>query len=629
MASGKYEKKAPAKTIKTYRKFESQPRAGGKYAPKTPKHNFKMKKRDKQRILLWLTAASTAISIASAVISPTPPETVAQAAEDIPVAAVQEYQSETPEPTEDVDIYSIGIANYDAEITVDGKSYPIGNSFVIVSENQAITSDVHENLLKGELSAEDFKVVTQKTENEMADYVFCQIVSESGANVMSSETTLEDDIISTVSSGDYVLAYKPDYSSEFCQTLSISDGNLYEGYISSEAIKEVGDLEAINYRAEQNIDNIENLAMVDTSKDKYISLNMRSQPGQDVITTIPYGSFVQKLGETMQYGNKNWSLISYQSTDGTQFQGWVVTSYLSNEVVQEQPHAKVIDGINVNASGNVTGIDVSTISPEDLRNVLENGISDQTNSVHGTFDTSQLAGQINYVYIKLGASTYGQGDFTVLDYDYYKSQVQVCEELGVPYGFYYYSTAITEEEANMELDCIKQRLTELRQNYNMENNLLEMVVDIELSNEFDRQYQGDILEQTQAKAALINGIQEEGLSDNVLIYAPGRVMQPNLDQIFDLQYLRNLLDNPNDVALWQCSLMNRNGNVKSDLNADIAYAELHGFSTVVSQLVLDAKVAGKIDINNMDFNHFKGLIQQQKSNEANYSFEHNNEDDGR
>lgn len=614
MASGKYEKKAPTKTIKTYHRFEAKPQ--GKYEPKRSSPKYKMPPEGKRKILALIAAGF----IAGTVIASITPEVSTQAAKEIPSAQAASLQEYIPEPEPEL-IYSIGIANYDAEITVNGKNYPIGNSFVIASENQVMVSDVHGNFLKGELNPDDFQEITQKTEAEMAQYNFFQVISDSPANVRASGQISDDNVISTVPSGDYVLAHKantPEYDGEWLTTLSIYDGHLYEGYMREDVLNEIGTIEAINYRTEQSMQNI---AMVDTSKDEYISLNLRSEPGKEVIAEIPYGSFVEILGETTQYGNKSWNLVKYETPDGNEFQGWVATKYLTNDVVQEQPGPKVINGIHVNTSGTVTGIDVSTLSPNVLREVLQTGISEQSRSVHGTFDTSNISGKINYVYIKLGASTYGTGKFTTLDYNNYIEQVAICEELGVPYGFYYYSTAITLEEANMELNCIKERMEDLRQRYDMDNNLLEIAVDIELTDIHDRQYQGNILEQTQAKAALINGIQEQNLSEKVLIYGPGRVMQPDLDQIFDLQYLNALLTNPEDVSLWQCSLMNKNGDLKSTLSTDIAYGERNGFSTTACQSGLDlyvesnGKVVGLIDVNQMSFEHFRELTNPENVND--------------
>lgn len=628
MAKGKYEKQAPTRTIKTYKKYTNQPHSKvqtqGKYLQKNSPPKYKISPKTSRRIMALLAAAWIAKSATG--INHKTPSQLEEKAPPVETVAVQEYVPEAS--TEPEKFYTIGIANYDAEITVNGKNYPIGNSFVIASDDEIVVSDVHGNFLKGNLSPDSFETYAQISEKQMSSYNFYQVISDSDANVRSSGKIENDNIISTVSSGDYVLAsraHTTEYDGEWLSTVCISDGKIYTGYMREDIIKEIGTVDAVNYRAEQNLQNINVIAMVDTSQEDYISLKLREEPGQEIITQIPYGSFVEILGDVKQYAGKSWNYVKYKLPDGSFKLGWVATKYLTYDVVQEKPEAKVINGIHINTSGSVTGIDISTLSPNVLRDVLQTGLSKQSSSVHGTFNTSQFGEKINYVYIKLGASSYGDGDFSIIDYDNYIQQVAICEELGIPYGFYYYSTAINQEEANMELNCIKDRMEDLRQRYDMKNNLLEIAVDIELTDMNDRQYQGDIYEQTEAKATLINGIQEQNLSENVLIYGPGRVMQPNLDQIFDLEYLNSLLETPENVALWHCSLMDRNGELKSSLKSDIDYAKQCGFSTVSFQSALDiyvksnGKVTGLIDINQMDFNHFNKLTKNKTSYTLNNS----------
>ena len=603
----------------------------GKYLkkPQTSKVlKFKMNKITKQRIYALLGAAV----LSTALFSP-PSKAVSNPEPESPPPSTEVLQ-----PTEPEIIYTIGIANDGAEIVVNGKSYKIdNNSFIIFSENEALAYDIYGNILKGDISADSFKIVRQMTSKEMSNYNISQVISEIDVNVRSSGEILDDNIISTVPSFDYVLSYKPqtpENDKEWIPTLSINGDNLYDGYIREDLLKEIDTFQAINNRTDKNMTNAENLMMVDTSKDDFISLNLRSEPkaidNSNIIAEIPHGTFIHLLGETTQSGNRNWTLIRYETLDGTQFEGWVAENYLTSYIIQEETGSRVIDGINVNSSGNVTGIDISTIKPDDLKSLLQNGIPEKVYSKNGSFDTSQYSGNINFVYIKLGASPYGNGDFSPLEYNDYEQQVAICEELGIPYGFYYYSTALTIEEAQIELDCIKQRLEDLRKKFDMKNNKLEIAVDIELNDKNDRQYDGNIKKQTEAKAALINGILEEELCSNVLIYGPMRVMKPDLDQIISLEYLHSLLSNPDVVALWQCSLAKKNGDITEDLKNDIAYAEKIGFSTVSCQLVLDAKLNGQIDINNMDFEHYQKLINQEKEqDETTYSTKIDSQDDER
>lgn len=598
MASGKFEKKSNQRTIKSYR--SSATKNFGKYEKESSPPKYKVPAGLTRKVFALVATAL----IAKTIIVPTPPDGVAYAAESSsPIVSTLEMSSNSP-------LYTLGIGNYGAQITIDNPRTPgednfsIYDSFVITYEDEVITSDVNGNFLKGQLDNGDFTAIAQLTESEMNNFCFYQVNSELGANLVS-----DGNIVTNIPYGDYVLALKSDNNEQNLKSISILNGNAYLGYIDSNCLKEIGDVEAISYKADQNINDIENIGIVNTKSADYINLNLREQPGQDIVTKIPHGSFIHMLGETKQYGNKTWSKVKYIAPDGSEYQGWIDSgNYLSFINVPEKPSPKVREGINVNSSGNISGIDISGMSQNDLNQLLKDGISTQTNSIHGTFDTSELEGQIGFVGIKLGASAYKPGDLNILEYNAYIQQVLFCEENKIPYTLYYYSTSITENEALEELNVIEQRINNLKEKYDLKY-CISVAVDKELSEntQADRQKNGNIVEQTKALATLINGIQSKDLSENVLIYSPGRVMQPDLDQIFDLNYLRPMLNNPENVALWQCSLMYKNGITTQNLKNDIAYGESCGFTTAITQVVLDAKVNSgeKYDINTINFNWYK------------------------
>lgn len=623
MARGKYEKKKPVTKGKYLRQPVKQIKSPVHHEEKKEqKHPVKYASNKRIRQKIYAIVSATALSLGAFHALDSTYYSSQSASVPSPTS------SPAPEPTKPQIVYSIGIANDNAKIEVDGKSYEIDpNSFVIVSEEQALAYDVHGNMLKGEISAEDFKEVKQLSEEEMSKFNIRQVTSDIDVNVRSSGEILNDNIISTVPSYDYVLAYDaitPEVDDkEWLYTLSINNDSLYEGYIREDLIKEIDTFDAVNYRVEKFMENMENIMVVDTSKDNYISLNLRSEPKaidpSNILTKIPYGSLVNVLDGKVTSSDRTWVQISYKTLDGNVFEGWVSEEYLSQDMVPEKPIETEVESTT---SKYVTGIDISSMSPNTLRKLLQTGIPDQVSSDYGTFNTSQLAGDINFVYIKLGASPYQSTNFAPLEYDNYIEQVKICEEFGIPYGFYYYSTAINEEEAKMELNCIQERIENLREKYDLQNNKLEIAVDVELSNSKDRQYNGNIKEQTEAKATLINGIQELNLSNNVLIYGPSRVMKPDLDQIIDLSYLHTLLDNPDNVTLWQTSLINKNGTIKSSLEYDISYAEEQGFSTSVCQLLLDGTVIGKIDINSMDREHYETLLNQENLYDNTYNQEY-------
>jgi len=395
-------------------------------------------------------------------------------------------------------------------------------------------------------------------------------------------------------------------------------GNMHNGHIDGEDFKEVlcmPEEELSNYTIYQVI-----------SESGAVVRSTSTIEENNIISTVPYSDYV--LGYSAETPEHDGEFISTLSiTDDIVYKGYINESDLTLEIGKPDfEQEKESDGIQnpsqqikTNAAGSITGIDISGMTPKQLRELLQNGIPNQVNTAgFGTIDTSQYAGDINFVYMKIGASPYGKNsEFRVLPSSDYIEKVKICEELGVPYGFYYYSTAITVEEANIELQYLKDCIMELHQALPLDFNKLEIVVDIELAGSNDRQYRGNLKEKTEAKAALINGIQKAHLSENVLIYGPIRVMRPDLDQIIDLSYLHSLLDNPDDVSLWLCSPSNSKGELSSTLNDAITYAESQGFSTAAFQIVLDAAAAGnRIDINIMNPEHYKELLGYEQTPET-------------
>ena len=91
-------------------------------------------------------------------------------------------------------------------------------------------------------------------------------------------------------------------------------------------------------------------------------------------------------------------------------------------------------------------------------------------------------------------------------------------------------------------------------------------------------------------------------------------MRPDLDQIFSLSDLHGMLSNPEDVNLWLCLLANENGQLPDAYESYVSYIEEQGFDVVMVQSILDAKVVGRIDINNMDLEHFQELTNYRQQN---------------
>lgn len=68
-----------------------------------------------------------------------------------------------------------------------------------------------------------------------------------------------------------------------------------------------------------------------------------------------------------------------------------------------------------------------------------------------------LENKISYVYIKAGGRGYGQKGTMYTDEEY-KEYVEACEYLKIPYGFYFFDEALTDDEIDEEVDFIQNFL---------------------------------------------------------------------------------------------------------------------------------------------------------------------------
>ena len=147
---------------------------------------------------------------------------------------------------------------------------------------------------------------------------------------------------------------------------------------------------------------------------------------------------------------------------------------------------------------------------------------------------------INYVYIRIGASGYGN-PFSFVDFDNYKELSKVCEDNKIPYGFYYYSTCITNEEAKQEANRIEMLVDSLdERNYN----ILPLAIDVELNQSNDRQAGKDV---TKVKAYLANLI--EATQGKTILYTSRNVVEDPSTKILDLGEYNKLIET-GDSDVW-------------------------------------------------------------------------------
>lgn len=223
----------------------------------------------------------------------------------------------------------------------------------------------------------------------------------------------------------------------------------------------------------------------------------------------------------------------------------------TSDTLSKSELEEVLKNYTVKPSGKVVGIDISSMSAEILEQYLsgEKEIPSKAKRGKTTYpDMSHYAGKPDYVYIKLGATDHTKTEYTEgKDIDI-ASLAKVCEKYKIPYGFYFYSASITEDEMEKELARIENELSTLE---STKYNLLPFAVDRELgeNKEKDRQ-NGHKDEVTTLTAEMIKRLREK---HNVILYSGANPTAS--DGILDIEELQNLLgDEP--VDMWYAGYMN-------------------------------------------------------------------------
>ena len=134
-----------------------------------------------------------------------------------------------------------------------------------------------------------------------------------------------------------------------------------------------------------------------------------------------------------------------------------------------------------------------------------------------------MKNNFKYVYIRAGGRGYGEdGNF------YYDKQSQLfinaCDYLKIPYGFYFLDEALNEEEADEEIDWIKDFIKE----HSTNNNVLPVAIDVEY---FDGKGRGD--DSWEERVAIIDYIGSELDTANIenIIYANAKRASQYLSSI--------------------------------------------------------------------------------------------------
>jgi len=383
------------------------------------------------------------------------------------------------------------------------------------------------------------------------------------------------------------------------------DGKEYIGYVSEGYLN---DYDLVEY-------------VVDIEEHNGNKLNVREEPGlkSDVIAAIEDGTHlkVQKsnIENTREVDDIEWVRVNLK--DGSS--GYVASQYLK-EYKEEKENSKdeenvsaerideILKNVRVNENGKVVGIDVSGMSPETLRNLLTNGdaIPESCYSfLDGkTHNTKDVSGKIDYVYIRIGARGYGKAGKMVDNGDNYVRQAEVCEELGIPYGFYFYDTSLNTDEAEEDIVFIEKLLGEVE---NRNYNLLPFAIDVEL--EKGSRLQGQDV--TDVMAYLANRIEPK--VGKTVLYTDARHLAECKDKLIDINsYNSQLVSGPTKVWLVGMRDADTEKIIKERQNK---INEISGDTDIwMSQCLLDMQLIPdsneKADINIIDESRFREILEE-------------------
>jgi len=386
--------------------------------------------------------------------------------------------------------------------------------------------------------------------------------------------------------------------------------------------------------------------MVKKQVKKGIELRVRSKPGIDNIelARIQEGTELEipelLLKTAAKEGDYTWVEVILR--DGTR--GYVATEYLEDvkektaeetEQIKEQERsdrAKRVEEIRkwtvVNERGNVTGMDVSFVNGENVAKILDddNAIGDETYRPNdGIYASSDLGGKINYVLISIGAMS--QNSSTIFDRDYFLDCADECEKRGIPYGFYFYSTALDEEEVDLELEFISECMDAIKPE-ERKYDLLPFGYDREAGDgriEDRKLYPG--IDTSEISAYEINKLREM-LPYNVVLYGGGRDLGTPGSTVLDIDKVNSLLDG-DPIDIWVALHRNKDGNSivepSQAENIDSTDSNVVMIQTILSGEVTKSHIA--VDINIAEEDEYFAMLEGKSGEEIKKATENKGKDE--
>ncbi|MBO5208668.1 MAG: glycoside hydrolase family 25 protein [Lachnospiraceae bacterium] len=184
------------------------------------------------------------------------------------------------------------------------------------------------------------------------------------------------------------------------------------------------------------------------------------------------------------------------------------------------------------------------------------------------FNSMKAAG-VDYVMIRLGARGYATGQLT-LD-EYFVENIEAAIEAGLDIGVYFYSQAISQEEANQEANFVVQNLEPYRAN-------IKYPVAFAMEKISNDQARTDTLtreDKTTLANTFLSGIQAAGYVP--MLYGNKEYLVKSVDmtqlQNYDvwLSQEQDIPDYPYQYTMWQYTTTGVLNGIKGDANLNICF----------------------------------------------------------
>lgn len=155
---------------------------------------------------------------------------------------------------------------------------------------------------------------------------------------------------------------------------------------------------------------------------------------------------------------------------------------------------------------------------------------------NGELDWSKLADEFDFAFIRVGYRGYGNGD--ICEDKYAKDNLKAAQKVGIPFGVYFYTQAVTEKEAKAEADFVLSMI----KHYDLS---LPVVIDFEYPTDENGMHTGRLVEKklgakdnTQIIKAFCDRVEDKGYISG--LYASSSVLKNNV----------NLKDLNNNTIIW-------------------------------------------------------------------------------